>query len=123
MENTKQKNNNKGIEAMIDDLALMVSKGFQHLEDRLNKRFDRIDQKFEYMEDRLSRLEDKVDHLESQIFDLTNDVAVLHKEVSKLRYDFTGLKTQLGSNHKKFDNRTNLLDKRIVGLEKIVFAK
>ncbi|MFA6184011.1 MAG: hypothetical protein WC682_02815 [Parcubacteria group bacterium] len=64
------KNNNKTKKEMtIDDLALMVAKGFNDANERMNKRFDQVDKRFEKIESRLKNIEadlnkklDKIEH-------------------------------------------------------------
>jgi len=63
-----EKNTKK--ETTLDDLALMVAKGFNEVNERMDKRFDQVDKRFERIEKRLENIE-----------------ADLNKKVDKIEYN------------------------------------
>lgn len=55
----------------LEDLALMVKKGFDSVDKRFDdvyKRFDEIDKRFDDMDKRFDRLEAKFDNLENTVY-------------------------------------------------------
>ena len=63
-----KKENNKTKKVSMDDLAIMIGRGFEDIEQRLSGKIDGLDKKIEYVEERLSR---KIDGLSNRIYDLS----------------------------------------------------
>ena len=47
----------------IEDLAIMVKHGFDHMDEKFNKRFDEVDTRFNDVDKRFDLVEGGLDHL------------------------------------------------------------
>ena len=74
-------NNNK--EITIDDLAGMMKRGFDHIDER----FDQVDKRFEQVDKRFDNIENKVNQIDKRLFSIEEDVAEIkikkHTELEK----------------------------------------
>ncbi|MFZ3054941.1 MAG: hypothetical protein WA091_03100 [Minisyncoccales bacterium] len=69
-------------EVTIDDLALMVRKGFQSVD----KRFDEVDKKFDLVDKRFDRMDKRFDRIENLILaDHKERIEKLEMQVKELR--------------------------------------
>ena len=94
----------------IDDLALMVSKGFAGMDNRLagmDKRFDSMDKRFDSIEDRLGNLEKGFEEMKAELFFIR---AELSKRVDKF-------------SHKDLELRLEKLEAKFKKYEKILAQK
>jgi predicted nucleic acid-binding Zn-ribbon protein len=72
-----------GLTITIEDLAVMVKKGF----DEMDRRFSKVDQKFIDIDERFDKIENRLDHLEVRFdvleekFDNLSDVVVKNHSV------------------------------------------
>ncbi len=60
-------------EITLDDLALMIAKGF----DSVDKRFERVDKRFERVDEHFEKIEKRLDKIEAD----------LNKKVDKIDYN------------------------------------
>lgn len=58
----------------IDDLALMVGKAFNALDEKLEKKFDSIDKCFESVDKRFESIDKRLESVEDQLQKVRNDV-------------------------------------------------
>lgn len=63
----KQMKKNPKKETTIDDLAIMVAKGFSSMQEYMDKRFDGVDIRFDKVEERLDRVEERLDKVEDRL--------------------------------------------------------
>ena len=67
----------------IDDLAVMVKKGFDQTTDKesVNKRFDEIDKRFDGVDKRFIGVEQRLDHMNARLgsVEVERDVAEIRK--------------------------------------------
>ncbi|MCC6323986.1 hypothetical protein IT400_04315 [Candidatus Nomurabacteria bacterium] len=79
----------------IDDLAIMVAKGFNGIESRMvtkeemNARFREVDERFDKVDEGLDKIESRLDNIE------TNDGKRLDKLEDKTRIIYTAFEKQL----------------------------
>jgi len=101
----------------IDDLALMVSKGFAGMDNRfagmdnrfagMDKRFDSMDKRFDSIEDRLGNLEKGFEEMKAELFFIR---AELSKRVDKF-------------SHKDLELRLEKLEAKFKKYEKFLASK
>ena len=108
MKAMKQKN------ITIDDLAMMVQRGFEETakKEDVNKRFDeakedvnkRFDRAFELFatKDELKELTDRINKLDESVSALTNAVDRLAKAVDDLRVEYSAIAMQVSRHEKWF---------------------
>ncbi|MCC6323427.1 hypothetical protein IT400_01400 [Candidatus Nomurabacteria bacterium] len=75
----------------LDDLAIMVAKGFENTatKDEMNTRFNEVDERFNKVDERLDKIESRLDNIE------TNDGKRLDKLEDKTRIIYTAFEKQL----------------------------
>ncbi len=66
----------------LDDLALMVKNGFDHMD----KKFDKVDVRFDKVDERLDKVEDRLDKVEQSVYVLDSHMKTLEVRVGKLEY-------------------------------------
>lgn len=59
------------VEKAVEDLAIIVNKGFSHVEER----FEKIDKRFEGVDKRFDRLEGEMTHVSARLDTIEHDVA------------------------------------------------
>ena len=114
----------------IDELALMIGKGFRGVDERFDKmderidgmdeRFDRMDKRFDKMDERFDRMELKLDSLERRIFAIEDLLTEHRKILNEHGKDIKEIKDELKSIKKAGDNDSGKiieLDRRIRALE------
>jgi len=82
---TKNKNNITltDVANSVDDLAVLVKKEFEQIDQRfeqIDQRFEQIDQRFEQIDQRFNRIESTMvtkDYLDEKLSDLRGDLVVL----------------------------------------------
>ena len=87
----------------IDDLALMVSKGFASMD----KRFDEIDERFDRVEGRLDNLEKGFEEMKEELF-------YIRAELNKKTDNFS---------HKDLELRLEKLEEKFKKYEKLLATK
>lgn len=93
----------------LDDLAIMVAKGFSDQESRFNKRFDSLEEKFNV-------LDDKVENLDKAIFDLQLRIGSVEERLSSIEKTLGPLLLVVDTlkfNWKDHDMRIARLEKKI----------
>lgn len=78
---------NKIEETTIDDLALMIKKGFDCVDDRFKKvdeRFNKMDERFDKMDERFNKMESKVDNLDATLKNQYPDKTYLSNKLADL---------------------------------------
>jgi septation ring formation regulator EzrA len=65
----------------VDDLAIMVGKGFKELSNDIDGRFKRVDERFDHVEARLVTVEEKVN--------------LVRADIAELRYDYKKVITRI----------------------------
>lgn len=65
------------IEKNIDDLAIIVKKGF----DRVDKRFEEVDKRFDQIDKRLELIEARIEHMDARLRMIEMDVAEIRKQL------------------------------------------
>lgn len=68
-------------ETTIDDLAMMVGKGFGSMHEEMRLEFDKVYGKFDEVNMRLSRIERKDIHREDEMFEVKNRLKVVEKRL------------------------------------------
>lgn len=110
---TKQIKHRKVI---IDELALMIGKGFRGVDDRFNK----MDERFDRVEGRLDRMEMKLDSLERRIFAIEDILTKHGRNIEEIKSDIKDIKAELKT-LKKIDSSNSdkiiLLEQRVKVLE------
>ena len=60
----KKKTEKKEKNVTLNDLAIMVNKGFQSVQDEMDKRFDEVDKRFDEVDKRFEKVDEGFDNLE-----------------------------------------------------------
>ena len=79
---------NTKLQTSIDDLALMVAKGFEHVEGRMDKfegRMDKLEGRMDKFEGRMDKFEGRMGNIEHQMEALNSNVNN-YLELSEKRY-------------------------------------
>lgn len=107
----------------IDELALMIGKGFRGVDERFNKvdeRFAQMDERFDRMDERMGRMEMKLDSLERRIFAIEDILTKHGRSIEEIKRDIKEIKEELKA-LKKTDNgnldKIFALEQRIKVLE------
>jgi len=87
MKKEKKEITNENLAKLIDDLAMMIQRGFIDLEERLTKR---MDNRFDKVESRLDKVEDRLDKVEQTLI-----IVVREQEDLKLRQDNAAYRFEL----------------------------
>jgi len=105
-----------GSKVTIDELALMIGKGFRGMDERFNK----MNNEIVLIKERLDRIEMKLDSLERRIFAIEDILTVHGKDIAEIKdvliehgKDIKEIKTELRT-LKKSDNGNS---DKIFGLE------
>ncbi len=73
----------------IDDLAVMVQKGFQGVD----KRLDGVDKRLDRIEDRLDGIDDHLEHIDGRLDRIEKIFSVDHKNrIERLEFEVKNLK-------------------------------
>jgi len=115
-----------GRKVTINELALMIGKGFAGVDAKfaqVNERFTQMDERFDRMDERFDRMEMKLDSLERRIFAIEDILTVHGKDIAEIKdvliehgKDIKEIKTELRT-LKKVDNGNS---DKIFGLEQRV---
>lgn len=77
---TKSKNTS------IDDLAVMVARGFESMDKRFNsvdERFEAMDRRFDGVDERFERVEERLDKIDSRLDKLEDKTLVVYTAFEK----------------------------------------
>ena len=91
----------------IDDLALIVSKGFTENREYMDKRFDKIDERFD-------RVEGRLDDLEKDVREIKDELIYIKIELGKRVDNFS---------HKDLELRVEKMEKKLKKYEKLLAEK
>ena len=104
----------------IDDLALMIGKGFSGVDER----FDRMENEIVLIKERLDRIEMKLDSLERRIFAIEDiltkhgrDIEEMKRDIKEIKAELKGLKKTDGVNSNKIfglEQRVKVLEVKII---------
>ena len=72
--------NGKGKEITIDDLAVMVQKGFAGVD----KRFDGVDKRFDRLETRMDGMEMRLENIESSLREVRIEINQMWKKLEEI---------------------------------------
>lgn len=92
----KKATSKKSKKMTIDDLAVMVAKGF----DEVGKRFNEVDKKFDKVDKRLNEVEKGIDEVKENLASTRQDVLAMGDRFT-LKYEFHDL-----------SNRVSLLEQK-----------
>ncbi|HBB56978.1 TPA: hypothetical protein DEW47_03885 [Patescibacteria group bacterium] len=95
-------------EVTIDDLALMVAKGFEETHkimderfkrvderfEQIDRRFDQIDARFEGIDARFERVDEKMDHINARLSYIERDVSEIRQHLV-YRHEFDDLMSRV----------------------------
>jgi archaellum component FlaC len=92
-------------EITLEDLALMVGKGFNKMDERfkgIDNRLDGIDNRLDGIDNRLDGIDNRLDGIDNQLNDIKAD---LNKKVDVFKYnDLTYRVEKLEDKSKKYDS-------------------
>ncbi|MCC6323747.1 hypothetical protein IT400_03070 [Candidatus Nomurabacteria bacterium] len=77
----------KHIDTSIENLAIIVAKGFSSVDDRfdvVDKRFDRLETRMDTMDSRMGILETRVGHIEQTVMSLDSKLEEVNKSLVKI---------------------------------------
>ena len=117
--NRKTPRKEAGRKVTINELALMIGKGFAGVDAKfaqVNEKFTQMDERFDRMDERFDRMEMKLDSLERRIFAIEDILTVHGKDIRETKEDVKEIKTELRT-LKKVDNGNS---DKIFGLEQRV---
>lgn len=97
----------KNKQTTIDDLALMVKKGFDGVNGEANKRFNQVDERFEKIDRKLNKIDERFDGMDERLVSLEKG-----QEEIKMKLDNVVYRTEFIE-----------LQRRIEVLEKTVGVK
>jgi len=101
-----------GRKVTINELALMIGKGFAGVD----AKFAQVNERFTQMDERFDRMEMKLDSLERRIFAIEDILTEHGKDIREIKEDVKEIKTELRT-LKKVDNGNS---DKIFGLEQRV---
>jgi septal ring factor EnvC (AmiA/AmiB activator) len=91
-------------ELTINDLALMVGKGFAGMDkkfekidqkfEKIDQRFEKIDQRFEKIDERFDKLEEKINQIDAKIDSIDRQMQAIFMRED--RFDLRVLRTKIG---------------------------
>lgn len=96
----------------IDDLAVMVARGFSEMDERFErvyKRFDGVDKRFDRIESRLDRLEKRIERIEADIIWIKE---ILEKHTKMLK-DLSEEKIFIVHRIDRIEKEVELIKKRL----------
>lgn len=108
---TIQKNN-----ITIDDLAVMVAKGFGHVE----KRFEKMDKRFDAMDERFDVMDERFTKIDQTLYEMQSDILTIKERLNKIEQVLGPLLIMVDSLkiiQREFDHRLTRLEKK-VGINK-----
>ncbi len=100
----------------IDDLAVMVAKGFEHIDKKfevIDKRFDAIDKRFDVIDERFNKIDQTLYEMQSDILTIKERLNKIEQVLGPLIIVVDSLKII----QREFDNRLTKLEKK-VGINK-----
>ena len=119
-----------GRKVTIDELALMIGKGFRGMDERfvqVNQKFVQINERFNKMEneivlikERLDRIEMKLDSLERRIFAIEDILTKHGRDIEEIKRDIKEIKAELKTLKKADSSNSDkiiLLEQRVKVLE------
>ena len=104
----------------IDELALMIGKGFRGVDERFNKmdeRFDRMDERMDRMEMKLDSLERRILAIEDILTKRGRDIEEMKGDIKEIKAELKGLKKADGSNSDKIfglEQRVKVLETKLI---------
>ena len=117
MKKTNQKNKQiKHRKVTIDELALMIGKGFKGVD----ARFDKIENEIVLIKERLDRIEMKLDSLERRILAIEDILTEHGKDIREVKGDIKDIKAELKTLKKTDSSNSDkiiLLEQRVKVLE------
>ena len=75
----------------LEDLAVMVQNGFQHLDEKFTGKFDYLEDKIDKVDERLNGLETKTHETNVRIKSVERDVEYIREVVDEDRYEIEDL--------------------------------
>jgi len=79
----------------LDDLALMMQKGFLEQEEKFNARFSRLEERMDRLEQRMDKLEQRMDGLEQKVSVLEQRIEHIELQTDLIWGELRGTKDQL----------------------------
>lgn len=127
--NKKTDSSSRG-KVTIDQLALMVERGFNEVCERMDKglkevdeRFDKVEDRLDKVEDRLDAVENKLDRIETRLDSLERrilaieDILTEHgKDIKEIKNEIKAIKESGSKQWEKFweiEKRVNILESKI----------
>lgn len=89
--------------------------------DKLDKKADKLDSKVDRLDIRLNNVENKVDKLDTRLNNVESNLKTINSRLTRIEDDVVEIKHKLSEKVDMADFKK--LEKRMVGLEKLVFAK
>lgn len=86
----------KGAKITIDDLAAMMNRSFEHIENIMDKRFLEIDKSFLQVDKRFAKMEMRFDDMDDRFDDIERSIGSHEHRITRLEDDVRILKTAAG---------------------------
>jgi septation ring formation regulator EzrA len=99
-------------EITIEDLALMVQKGFDEITGKMATK-EQVDKKFELVDKRFQRVDNQLEKVEKRLNDVGHKINQIDRRLFSIEEDVAEIKTK---HHNEMDRRVTLVERKL-GIE------
>lgn len=87
----------------LNDLALMMGRGFNEVHEKIDKGFAAVDERFEHIDERFGRIDERLESIDGRFEHIDERFGRVDEDIAELKRNFNTLQTAVDGYAKKAD--------------------